>query len=205
MKHKKSSKSVPQWRRSLIVTALIAGSALLLVQLALDVRLYRQSLEPKSEPIASMIIEAIQAVKESAVIEPTSKKVYLPDANLVLPPYPQNVSNIQYSYTPSFDGTDAEASVTLANAISVGISKIRNAEALGAQNHDSNALFDAVPEAQVCARGLHLVFGAKTHYKHLEFGTQLADGRTMKLYSEANSCSYDFDPLTAYLKQAQSY
>jgi len=208
-KSKKTAKAtiVRGWRPNLLAIVIVIGAATLVLQLVFDVALYRRvaSMPQNQEPIASMIIDSIRGVTRPATIEPVSKKVYLPDISLVLPPYPQDFSTIQYSYSPPIDGVDAEANVTTANAISVGISRIRNAQSAAMQHHNPTALFDAVPSAQVCVRGLHVVFGSKTTYKHLEFTKKLADGRTMNVYSEAQRCAYDLDSLTAYLRQAQSY
>lgn len=203
-KSKKSASKFP-WRKVAYATAGVVGGIALITQICLDVRFWHVAQYPSGEPLASMIIQSIRAVDKPAVTEPASKKVYLPDANLVLPPYPQNMPDILYSYTPSVGGSDAEASVTLTNAVSVGISKILNAESLGAQKHDPNTLFTAVPNAQVCARGVHVVFGTRSTYAHLISSKQLADGRTMRIYTEAQSCAYDLQPLANYLGQAQSY
>jgi hypothetical protein len=150
-----------------------------------------------------MIIQAVKGFDKPAVMEPTSKKVYLPDANLVLMPYPQNMPDIEYSYTPSFDGSDAEASVTLTNAVNAGISKLLGTQARRQRNPD--ALFAAVPGLQVCVRGVHVVFGSKTAYDHLQFTKTLSDGRTMHVYTEAHSCAYPMQPLVEYLRSAESY
>jgi hypothetical protein len=193
------------WRKPFYVTVAIIGMLLLTFQIRLDVHLWRATQYPSGEPIANMIIQSIRSVNKPAVIEPVSKKVYLPDASLVLPPQPQDLSDVEYSYLPSIDGADAEASVTLTNAVSVGISKILNAESIGLQQHDPGRLFQAVPNAQICARGVHVVFGSKAKYANLHFIKTLADGRVMKVYTEQQACEFDLQPLVTYLRDAQSY
>jgi hypothetical protein len=187
----------------------IAGAALIFValvaQICLDLHFWRATNYSSAEPITSMIIEAVTATQKPAVIEPTTKQVYLPDANLVLPAQPKNVPNLLYSSLPSVGKTDAEVQVTTTNAMSVGISKLRNAESQGLMNHNSSKLFDAVPELQVCARGVHVVFGAKTKYAWIQFAKNLNDGRTMYVYTEQKSCAYSMQPLIDYLRGAQSY
>lgn len=201
---KKTSKKLA-WRKPAYVAIALVGGLALIAQICLDMHFWRATQYSTGEPITSMIAQAIRNLNTPAIIEPVSKKVYLPTASIVLPPYPQSVPTIEYSYTPSNDGADAEANVTVGNAISLGISKLLNAEALGQQRHDPSLLFTAVPEAQACSRGLHMVFGTKTKYDHLEFSKQLRDGRVMSVYSEKTKCSYDLTHLTTYLKSAESY
>jgi len=205
---KPTAKKVPQkftWRRVVCLALVSVAAALLAAQVCLDVHFWRVARYPTGEPITSMIIQSVRGFLSPAVVEPISKKVYLPSASLVLPPYSQDVPGLEYSYVPSFDGSDAEASVTVTNAVSVGISKLLNAEGVGQQQHNPSKLFDAVPELQACARGVHLVFGTKSTYDHLEFTKQLHDGRTMYAYSEKTKCSYEFTNLVTYLRDAESY
>lgn len=198
--------TIKTWGRKPVRAVVLVVVAILLVgQVCLDVHFWRAASYSSSEPITSMIIEAASAVNKPAVVEPTSKKVYLPDANLVLPPTPQSLPSLLYAYSPSFDGTDAEANVTVTNAVSVGVSKLRNAEGQGLMRRDSRTLFTAVPDLQVCVRGVHVVFGSKTTYDKLQFTKTLADGRTMHVYTEAKSCAYNLQPLVEYLRGAQSY
>ncbi|HSX15993.1 MAG TPA: hypothetical protein VLF40_04340 [Candidatus Saccharimonadales bacterium] len=193
------------WRRLVCLAVVAVAVVLLAAQVCLDVRFWRVARYPSGEPITSMIIQSVRGFLSPAVVEPVSKKVYLPSASLVLPPYSTEVPGLEYSYIPSFDGSDAEASVTVTNAVSVGISKLLNAEGVGQQQHNPSKLFDAVPELQACARGVHLVFGTKSTYDHLEFTKQLRDGRTMRVYSEKTKCSYPFTDLISYLQGAESY
>ncbi len=193
------------WRNVAIAGIGVLAVLILVAQVALDVHFWRVDRYTSGEPITSIIIESVEALHKPAVIEPVSKKVYLPDANLVLPPQPATMPNLLYTYTPSFDSVDAEADVTVTNAVSVGVSKLRDAEGQGLVNRDSSTLFTAVPGLQVCSRGLHVVFGTKTKYDHLLSSKTLADGRTMDVYSEKTACAYDLTPLANYLAQAQSY
>ena len=203
-KQKKQSQ-IPRWRKQIKTSAGVLAIVALLVQAGLDIHFWAATPSYTGEPITSMIIESVQATLKPAVQEPVSKKVYLPDASLVLPPYPQNMPNVLYNYSPSFDGSDAEANVTLTNAVSVGISKVRNAESTSQLHGSPAAIFNAVPGLQVCARGVHVVFGSKTTYPKLQFTKTLADGRTMHVYTESRSCTYDLQPLVQYLRDAQSY
>lgn len=203
-KLKKQTRTFP-WRKPLYACLAVLAIFVLTAQICLDVHFWRAARYASSEPITSMIIEAVRSMTKPAVLDPVSKRVYLTDANLVLPPYPQNMSDILYSYNPSFDRADAEASVTLASAISVSAAKLRNAESQGLVSRDSTTIFTAVPDLQVCARGVHVVFGTKTTYDHLQFTKTLADGRTMHVYTEKQSCAYNLQPLVTYLQQAQSY
>jgi hypothetical protein len=205
-KARKAPKIVRGWKPNLLRIVIIIGIAAGVLQIVFDAAMYERVVRtPNGEPITSMIIEAVNAMHKPAVIEPVSKRVYLPDANLVLPPQPTTMPNLIYSYTPSFDGSNAEANVTVTNAVSVGVSKLRNAEGQGFMHHDSTKLFDAVPELQVCSRGIHVVFGTKATYAHLQFSEALNDGRTAYVYTEAQSCAYNLKPLVDYLRNIQSY
>ncbi|HSX42744.1 MAG TPA: hypothetical protein VLF59_01525 [Candidatus Saccharimonadales bacterium] len=203
---KKAPRIVRSWKPKTLRIIVIIGIAALILQVIFDFAMYERVVStPSGEPITSMIVEAVNAQHKPAVIDPVSKKVYLPDANLVLPPQSQTMPNLLYSYAPSSDNADSEAGITVTNAISVGVSKLRNAEGQGLLNRNSNKVFDAVPDLQVCSRGIHVVFGTKTTYDHLQFSKSLADGRTMYAYTEAKSCAYDLQPLVEYLRGAQSY
>lgn len=204
-KSKRSNTTHLNWRKPMYIAAALVGGFALALQIALDVHFLRTTNYTTNEHIAAMIIQAVRGVTKPAVLEPVSKKVYLPDAGLVLPPYPQNMPNIEYGYTPSIGGSDAEASVTLGNAINVGISKLLNAQSRSVEQHDPNKLFNEVPNLQVCVRGVHVVFGNQSTYDQLQFTKQLADGRTMRVYTEKQACAYNLQPLVEYLRDAQSY
>jgi hypothetical protein len=203
-KIKKHHHSFP-WHKAIYIFCAVIIGLVIAIQVTLDVHFWRSTRYPSNDTLVSMIIQAVKATTKPAVTEPVSKKVYITDASLVLPPYPVNMPNIEYSYTPSFDGTDAEANVTVTNAVSVGTSKLLNAQAMGAQDHDPGKLFTAVPDLQVCVRGVHIVFGTKTTYKHLQFTKQLTDGREIHVYTEQRSCAYDLQPLVTYLRDVDSY
>jgi hypothetical protein len=189
------------------------GAALLLtfavlLQLRFDWNVYYWSRAGQNvNAVTNLIIQAMQGINKPAVVEPVSKKVYLPDASLVLPPPPQDLGqSLLYVYLSSSDGSDAGANVTLSNAVNSEIAKLESLQqSSNAWNTRPSPAFDEVPRAQACVRGVHLVFGNKLKYDNLVFTKQLADGRTMHIYTEATKCPYNLDPLANYLKQAQSY
>jgi hypothetical protein len=203
---KKAKKSPLPWKRLGIVSGIVLAGLVLMAQLAYDVRSYLGNrADDDNIFISTLIVQSLRSINKPAVLEPISKKVYLPDADLVLPPAPKTASDLLYSYVPSTDGSDAEANVTSTNALNVGISQLLSRAAEVRYRRDPNAFFSNVPNAQACARGVHVVFGDKTTYDHLKFSKTLSDGRTMQVYTEAKPCAYNLDALVDYLRDAESY
>lgn len=156
-----------------------------------------------NDRLVMMMTSAIYDVSKPAVVEPHSKQVFLPDANIVLPAYPDHQMEVRYSYGGEADGQQS-MQITTSQAVQSGIAKV-----LGAQpSNDTKALFAEVPNAQACARGLAVTFDGSIQSPDgasLAFSKKLQDGRHMNVY-EQNSCEgYDFVPLISYLKDAKSY
>lgn len=155
-----------------------------------------------NDRLVMMMTNAIHDVTKPTVINPATKKVYLPDANIVLPPYPANVEEVRYEYSGAKGAQSMQ--VTTNDAIQSG-----NAKVIGTQpSANPGVIFSQVPNAQACASGVLVTFGSPTGQRDdstIVYSKLLKDGREMDIYKQ-NSChGYDFRPLTAYLKSAESY
>lgn len=173
-------------------------------QLLFDIRMAGRQ-DDNSLTVAASILAGIENSNKPAVIEPVSKKTYLPDANLVLPAVAK-LGDVRYSYTPDFDTSDAFMQVTLDTVQSKAVSKMfAGTYATPEARNDYEAMFLRIATAQSCARGLNIQFGTKEGYGTPVITKQLADGRPMSVYQEKPGCPYNLQPLLDALKQAESY
>lgn len=196
-------------RKTLFGIATVVALGLIGGQLYFDYELTRGPMARDNSTIANLIVSAGENLLKPAVIEPTSKRLYIPEANLVLPFYPASVSGVQYSYSPAFENSDAEVSITSRNAVLYGTSKVRAKGALPATEQNSRDLFAEVPGMQACIRGIAVTLSeagkAPRDADMAKDGQKrLADGRTASFHVNEGCGNQPKDMLT-YVKQLESY
>lgn len=188
---------------SYIVAVLIGAALLIATQAVFGWANPPDRSNSDSDRIVMMLTSAIYDVNKPAVIDPHSRKVYLPDASIVLPPYPGSGMEIRYSYTGE-GNSPKTMQVTTARAVQSGIAKV-----LGAQpSNDVKAAFAQVPNAQACSRGLLVTLNGPAQTiddGSLVLSKKLHDGRQMNVYNQTGCQGYDFRPLVSYLEDAKSY
>ena len=194
-------------RGPLFITGIVAVSLLALSQLTFDAYVYRNVAQPSDQSgITNLIINAVETLRKPAHVDPKTGDVYLTEVRLVLPPQAGFATPLLYSDSISQEGgTNAE--VTTRAILSRAESKLWSAQPESPSwQHDSSRMFDEVPNLQACARGVQLFSQPQTQTNNfrLKATKQLADGRTLYMYTET-TCKYDLTTLTDYLKQIQSY
>lgn len=156
------------------------------------------------------ISAAISNLSKPATVEPLSKKVYVPEASLVLPPYSSAVSEVIYNNVSDTNKV-LEVDITTKPLLDASLAKLRNAAfysgggRIWSQNTNPSRLFQAVPAAQSCSRGVHVVFSKQPDLGTFAAQKTLNDGRTMYLYKDTGPCKSMLNPLVNYLQQAQGY
>lgn len=190
------------WKPTLKVTAVILGLLLLAAQLAYDKVLWRQDTHFADRELLGMISDSIQSLSKEAVVDGPSRHVYIPEARLLLPPYPKDILDIRYGYSPANEGVnDEEIRITTNAVLGTSLSAMRSGRNL-------QEIFDKVPKAQACSRQFMMTFKdsyGNTGDSYDKVATQqLADGRTVYLYLDSG-CKDQSEPLLNYLKQTQSY
>lgn len=156
----------------------------------------------QSSRVQDLIIEAVRGLRKEAVVDGPSGKVYLPDAHLVLPPYPANVRGVLYSYDHSGEAiNDDELLITSTSALGYGIARVNSANSI-------EGSFNAVPKMQACSRQIAVTFKQNselvgTGYRQV-YAKKLADGREIFMYLD-KGCEENSAELIDYLKQLQSY
>ena len=191
---------------------LCLGLAFLIGQVLFDRYVYFQGMvRHDNDRLAFMIVDAIRGASKPAVLEPTTKKVYVPDASLVLPAYPSDIPEIRYAYSRPYASYGGGAQITTTLALQSGTARILNQGQTAGVNgsYDPTALFNEVPSAQACSRGILLAFNEKDTSSSadgtLAFTKTLHDGRVVHVYGNDRCKTYSFAPLLDYLKQVESY
>jgi hypothetical protein len=205
MKKQKAKKrpSKFNWRLAGLIFGVLLIIGILAAQFTYNKIVWQSVNRQANSELRDMIIDALQGLSQQAVIDGPSRKVYVPEARMVLPPYPHDVQGLRYSYTPQNDkgNLDAELLVTTNDTLANGISAIRS----GNKVED---IFAGVPKAQACSRQIIVAF--KDSYgqpgeDNAKVGVvNLADGRNAYLYLDAG-CKDNSEPLIKYLQQLQSY
>lgn len=190
---------------------------LVIAQLGFDVLVYRSAVQNRdnNNTIIHLVSSAVENSMLPVPVQAESGKQYIPELRLVFPATSDySLTPLQYNYQAAVDSMPAALQIR-------SLSSVRRAEtALWYANQPSSmwrtsnteALFEAVPSLQACARGVDVFFGqhdAKVYSEAAVYQgeVKLQDGRTMYIYVEKpNACKQSsFDSLVAYVQQAQSY
>lgn len=202
-------------RKPLFYIVCVAATALVLFQLLIDVSVFRNVVQVRPENgtiLATLIGDATEQLNKPAPVDPSTGKVYIPEAHLVLPPY-TGLGQIEYQYDSVQNSGENGAEVHLTSSTILNLAKgkmwddVANANnRLAWQGYNSSELFNDVPSLQACTRGIQ-VFYTKQNLggDYVYQGShKLNDGRTLYVYSESD-CAQDQAVVIALAKQAQSY
>jgi hypothetical protein len=146
------------------------------------------------DKISYLIVRAIDGANKPVVIDPVTDNAYLPDAKLVLPPTPEKLGQIVYNYMGAGNGVPAEVQIADQGDINAASTPILTGASL-------TAIFNAVPKAQSCTRGISIYFGPFNASK-LTFTKKLANGKTLYFYTEPLCQDNNF---LSYVEKINSY
>ena len=153
-----------------------------------------------TDKISNLIVRAVEALNWPVPTDAQTGRLYFHEAKLTLPPASDPGQGIYYFYTPALTGQQAELKLIDKQTVNMQKGKILAAS-------DMQAVFDAVPKLQACARGYLAVFSPASSSEtdgKLVFQKKLTDGRTVYVYLEA-VCSDNQYQMLPYLKQIDSY
>lgn len=199
-------------RRGFKIAAICGLVLFIVAQLAFDMVTFRRLNGSDDTTVFTLIGQAVDNLNKPAPVDPASGAVYLTDAKLRLPPAPQPLSQVLYSYSNWDNGADAELHVTTQQAIGTAKSRMWSAEADGTSNTADRFTrgFEQVPRLQACSRGITVLFSAQpaaSYQVKPENIKQLKDGRTMYIATDdVTKCDNGtLTSLVDYVKQAESY
>ena len=145
-----------------------------------------------------LIISAIDNLNQPAVKDPKTGDLYFPPSKLYLP-YTNDHSRfvLVYSYY-DFDPNDIE--FTISNRFVLG-----NAQSKLYTAQNISKLFDELPQAQACARGLRITYEKLSDESNLKLNHSfvLNNGKMLFIYSE-KACP-QLDSTAEMLKNLRSY
>lgn len=204
----KRSLQLPPRRRVFFITAITVLLFVAVLQVAFVVAIFRAKrwvyMVGAEQSVTQLIVDAVDGLHKPAPVDGPTGKVYMPDARLVLPP--ANIAT-EIFYSNVGDSQTPELQITARYIVGQAKAKLRSAQQQPNYSGSVRGIFEHVPELQACSRGVQLYF-SKPNLDSAQFtdhGTkQLADGRTVYLYTEP-LCQADMTDLVAYIKQAQSY
>lgn len=205
MKNSKAKQQASRFNRhtaGIIVLILLIGCCFV-AQVAFNKIIWQSLNRQNNLDLRRLITDAINNLSKEAVIDGPSRKVYLPEAKLVLPPYPIDLNGLRYRYSPAQDEANfkAEIYITTNETLRYGISQIPSSD-------ETEQIFESLPSAQACSRQILLAFedihGKPDHQNVKVSSIKLADGRTAYLYLD-NGCKDNSEALINYLQQLQSY
>lgn len=150
------------------------------------------------EPTRELIITAASGIKKNAPVEPRTGDVYFPGANLYLPK-PEILQNITYNFDPG-EAPDIQPELRISTDPIWGTTPLYSAT-------NSQALYDAVPDFQACARGIKVVYQQPSPEDssgiELKHTVSLKNGKTAYVYQET-ACQ-QLNDLADSMKNLQSY
>jgi hypothetical protein len=189
------------WKKHLIVFGIVLLLVLLVANFSATIYLLAENhnndrtLNNLYLPKISYLLErAIVQVDKPVVIDPASNNVYLPDAKLTLPPTPTSLGQVVYNYLAPSKNLPGKIQIASEAAINDADASILTGVNLG-------AIFNAVPRAQACARGVSIYFN-KLSGQQSVFSKKLTDGQTAYFYTEPLCQNNDF---LSYLEKINSY
>jgi hypothetical protein len=213
----KNQKILMFFRRHHIVKKcfLLLIASLLVVQFAVDYLVYRNIYQPNNiSNISHLIIAAVDNLHQPIPVEAPTGKRYIAQARIVLPVDVRNLGQLDYTYQPAIDNSAAYLQITQHRLVKAAESRLLSVD----QKHsawdtlDVAKVFEQVAPLQACSRGVYVLFddlGVKQYADghQLRATRQLADGRTLRVYTELpQKCpNTDFGSLVDYLKTAESY
>ncbi len=205
MKQKQAKKS--KHKKLWVIGASTVFAVLFIAQMTFNVYAYvRLASTGDQSTITHVIINAVRGLHKPAPVEPTTGKVYLPEARLVLPAA-DSLQHVLYS-NPS----EQEVQITTSEILNQAETKLWTAPASLSQVDAKTelkvkAMFSEVPNLQACSRGVQLFFSPQDFDEstvQLHATKTLANSKTIYLYTDA-TCEGDLDKLAEYVKQAESY
>lgn len=202
-KQKKAQKKNWLNRRNIalgLAALVIAG--LVSAQLFLNKLFWDGYKRAANKEISGLINDALRGLNKDAVIDGPSRQVYMPDAKLVLPPYPAEIRFLRYNYF-SAPGGELAPEVRIASGAIMDATMYSVGIAVSMED-----LFSKVPKAQACSRQIQIFFDeshgeADGNLKRV-VKKPLADGRIARIYLD-QECPDDSEQLINYLKQIESY
>ena len=202
-------------RKPVFYLACIAIAVLVLFQLLIDVSVLRNVMQVRPEDgtiLATLIGNATEPLNKPAPVDPSTGKIYIPEAHLMLPTY-SGLGQIEYQYDSAQDSGSNGAEIHLTSSTILSLAKgklwddVANANNRQAwQGYNANELFNDVPSLQACTRGVQIFYTKQNlggDYVY-QGSHKLNDGRTLYIYSESE-CTQDQTPIITLAKQAQSY
>lgn len=188
---------------------------LVIFQVLVDVSVFRNLIQARPDNgtiLATLIDDATEQLNKPAPVDPSTGKVYIPEARIVMPAY-TGLGQIEYQYEAGqYAGSNGtEIHLTSSTILNLAKNKlwdnVANANSRSAwQGYNSNELFNAVPSLQACTRGVQVFYSKQALGGDYAFqgSHKVNDGRTLYVYSESD-CAQDQSAVISLAKQAQSY
>ncbi|HUD81635.1 MAG TPA: hypothetical protein VMR08_03390 [Patescibacteria group bacterium] len=142
------------------------------------------------------LVRALNQLSVPLVVSPTNGELYIPEAHLVLPLPPKNLTHFGYSYAslPFPPGTEIEIN---------SLTELEEAESAILNSASLQGVYNSVPKAQSCARGVQIYYQSQPESGQKPFYTKvLTDKRTLYFYQD-NLC--EDSSFTDYIEQINSY
>lgn len=148
----------------------------------------------ESYRISNLINQSIDALNRDLPIEPKTGVAFIKEAGLTLPPIPENVGYVTYSYQRPNEDFKAILHLARKNDISAAKSAMTGKESI-------EEALDQVPRLQACSRGVSISYDEKD-IQQAAGSKQLANGKTV-YFSTEPLCNNE--NLLIYAKQVDSY
>jgi hypothetical protein len=202
-------------RKIVLYVAVILGLALFAFQALIDTSVFRSLIQVRPDydtVLATLISDAARQLNKPAPVDPTTGKIYIPEARLVLPSY-TGLGQIEYQYESGQNTSNNAAEVHLTSSLILNLSEsklwvdIANSNNRTAwQSYNESNIFNSIPSLQACTRGVQLFYSKQNLGGDFIFqgDHKLNDGRTLYVYSESD-CKQDQSAVINLAKQAQSY
>lgn len=147
--------------------------------------------------IRELIIRGIEATLKNVPLDHKTGDAYFPEAKLYLP-YDENTGTLTYFYFK--DAETEQLTVSSSGVLDTQISRLYSA-------NDIDELFEHVPKAQACSRGVTLQKAGSADdigsSNQLVDSVDFSDGQTWQIYL-ANDCS-ELSDLANLLKNIRKY
>lgn len=172
-------------------------------QLIVDRYLLSLIHQGNGDTVKTLIMDAARGMNKDAVIDGPTGKIYLPEAHLVLPAYPQALNRgIKYHYNTAEQGvSEKELTITSYRSLASSMTELNSASTI-------EQVFAHVPKFQACNRQIDITvkdMGPQLNDSYQKVATKhLNDGGDIYMYLD-QGCKENSEELIAYLQQIQSY